>query len=163
MVAAGGTLVEYVGSTMHPRRADLARGVISGCVPFNTLRLRKRLAQMLKVDQTLAESASAPQVHHSTINAVLRPIAPAAKPTGDARGRRIKYGSSGLCPNGLRRSYRTCPAPGTSYGLGLWYGLPVKWAALAWGRRSPQCQRGYRKYGTGLWKSYGPLSRPPLY
>ena len=80
MVAAGGPLVEYLGNTMHPRHLDLARRVISGCPPFDTLRLRKRLAWMLKVDEDLAESASAPQVHHRTINAVLRPIAPCLSP-----------------------------------------------------------------------------------
>ena len=76
MVAAWGPLVEYLGNTMHPRHTDPARRVISGCAPFDTLRLRKRLARVLKVDETLAELASAPQVHHSTINAVLHPIAP---------------------------------------------------------------------------------------
>ena len=76
MVAAGGPLVEHLGSTMHPRHLDLARRVISGCAPFDTLQLRKRLARNLKVHNTLAESASAPQVHHSTANAALRPIAP---------------------------------------------------------------------------------------
>ena len=76
MVAAGGPLVEYLGSTMHPHHLDLASRVISGCAPFDTLRLWKRLARMLKVDETLAESVSAPQVHHSTVNAVLHPIAP---------------------------------------------------------------------------------------
>ena len=76
MVAAGGPLVEYLGCTMHPRHADLARSVISGRAPLDTLRLRKRLARMLKVDETPAESANAPQVYHSTINAVLRPICP---------------------------------------------------------------------------------------
>ena len=80
MVAAGGPLVEYLGSTMHPRHLDLARRVIPGCAPFGTLRLRKRLAQILKVDDTLAESASAPHVHHSTANAALRPIAPFLSP-----------------------------------------------------------------------------------
>ena len=80
MVAAGGPLVEYLGSTMHPRHLDLARRVISGCAPFDTLRPRKRLARILKVDDTLAESASAPQVHHSTANAALRPIAPFLSP-----------------------------------------------------------------------------------
>ena len=80
MVAAGGPLVEYLGNTMHPRHLDLARRVIPGCAPFDTLRLRKRLAQILKVDDTLAESASAPQVHHSTANAALRPIAPFLSP-----------------------------------------------------------------------------------
>ena len=80
MVAAGGPLVEYLGSTMHPRHLDLARWVISGCAPFDTLRLRKRLARILKVDDALAESASAPQVHHSTANAALRPIAPFLSP-----------------------------------------------------------------------------------
>ena len=80
MVAAGGPLVEYLGSTMHPRHLDLARRVISGCAPFDTLRLWKRLARILNVDDTLAESASAPQVHHSTSNAALRPIAPFLSP-----------------------------------------------------------------------------------
>ena len=80
MVVAGGPLVEYLGSTMHPRHLDLARRVISVCAPFDTLRLRKRLARILKVDDTLAESASAPQVHHSTVNAALRPIAPFLSP-----------------------------------------------------------------------------------
>ena len=80
MVAAGGPLVEYLGSTMHPRHLDLARRVIPGCAPFDTLRLRKRLARILKVDDTLAESASAPQVHHSTANAALRPVAPFLSP-----------------------------------------------------------------------------------
>ena len=80
MVAAGGPLVEYLGSTMHPRHLDLARRVISGWAPFDTLRLRKRLARILKVDDALAESASAPQVHHSTANAALRPIAPFLSP-----------------------------------------------------------------------------------
>ena len=80
MVAAGGPLVEYLGSTMHPRHLDLARRVISGCAPFDTLRLRKRLARILKVDDALAESASAPQVHHSTANAAIRPIAPFLSP-----------------------------------------------------------------------------------
>ena len=37
MVAAGGPLVQYLGSTMHPRHLDLARRVISGCAPFDTL------------------------------------------------------------------------------------------------------------------------------
>ena len=32
------------------------------------------------MDDTLAESASAPQVHHSTANAALRPIAPFLSP-----------------------------------------------------------------------------------
>ena len=76
MVAAAGPLVEYLGSTMHPRHLDLARWVISGCAPFDTLRLRRRLARILKVDDALAESPSAPQVHHSTANAALHPIAP---------------------------------------------------------------------------------------
>ena len=80
MVAAGGPLVEYLGNTMHLRHLDLARRVISGCAPFDTLRLRKRLARILKVDDALAESASAPQVHHSTANAALRPIAPFLSP-----------------------------------------------------------------------------------
>ena len=80
MVAAGGPLVKYLGNTMHPRHLDLARRVISGCAPFDTLRLRKRLARILKVDDALAESASAPQVHHSTANAALRPIAPFLSP-----------------------------------------------------------------------------------
>ena len=80
MVAAGGPLVEYLGNTMHSRHTDLARRVISGCGPFDTLRLRKRRAWMMKVDETLAESASAPQVHHNTINAALRPIAPCLSP-----------------------------------------------------------------------------------
>ena len=80
MVAARGPLVEYLGSTMHPRHADLARRVISGCAPFDTLRLRKHLARMMKVDETPAESASAPQVHQSTINTVLCPIAPCLSP-----------------------------------------------------------------------------------
>ena len=80
MVAAGGPLVDYLGSTMHPRHLDLARRVIPGYAPSDTLRLRKRLARILKVDDTLAESASAPQVHHSTANAALRPIAPFLSP-----------------------------------------------------------------------------------
>ena len=80
MVAAGGALVEYLGNTMHPRHSDLARRVISRCAPFDTLRPRKRLARMLKVDETLAESASAPQVHQSTVNAVLFPIAQCLSP-----------------------------------------------------------------------------------
>ena len=68
MVAAGGSLVEYLGNTMHPRHSDLARRVAFGCALFDTLRPRKCLVRMLKVDENLAESASAPQVHHSTIN-----------------------------------------------------------------------------------------------
>ena len=80
ILAAGGPLVEYLGSTMHPCHLHLARRVISGCALFDTLRLRKRLVRMLKVDETLAESASAPQLHHSTVNAVLRPIAPFLSP-----------------------------------------------------------------------------------
>ena len=89
MVATGGPLVEYLGSTMHPRHLDLARRVISGCAPFDTLRLRKRLARILKVDDALAESASAPQVHHSTANAALRPIAPFLSPGCQANWGRL--------------------------------------------------------------------------
>ena len=89
MVAAGGPLVEYLGSTMHPRHLELARRVISGCAPFDTLRLRKRLARILKVDDALAESASAPQVHHSTANAALRPIAPFLSPGCQANWGRL--------------------------------------------------------------------------
>ena len=101
MVAAGGPPVHYVGSTMHPRHADLARRVILGSAPFDTLRPRKRPARMLKVQETLAESASAPQVHHTTINVVLRPVAPCLSP-----GRQADWGRwgakdpirfSGLC------------------------------------------------------------------
>ena len=84
MVAAGGPLVEYLGSAMHPRHLDLAGRVISGCAAFHTLQLRKRLARILKVHDTLAESASAPQVHHSTANAALRPIAPFLSPSCQA-------------------------------------------------------------------------------
>ena len=80
MVAAGLPLVEYLGSTMHPRHLDLARQVISGCAPFDTLRLQKRRARILKVDDALAESAGAPQVRHSFTNAVLPPIAPFLPP-----------------------------------------------------------------------------------
>ena len=84
MVVAWAPLVEYPGNTMHPLHSDLARRVISGCATFDTLRLRKRLAWMLKVYETLAESASARQVHHCTINAVLRPIAPCLSPACQA-------------------------------------------------------------------------------
>ena len=52
-------------------------------------RLRKRLAQILKVDETLADSASAPQVHHSTINEVLRPIALCLSPGRQADWERL--------------------------------------------------------------------------
>ena len=61
---------------MFSRHADLARRLISGCAPFHTLRLRKRLARMHKRDETLAELASVPQIHHSTVNAALEPIDP---------------------------------------------------------------------------------------
>ena len=84
MVAAGGPVVGYLGSTVPPRHADLACRVILGCAPFDSLRLRKRLARMLKVDETLAKSASAPQVHHNTVNVVLRPIAPYLSPSCQA-------------------------------------------------------------------------------
>ena len=80
MVAAGGPLVEYLGCTMHPRHLDLACWVISRCAPFDTLRLPKRLARVLKVDHTLPQSASAPKVHHSTAIAALRLIAPFLSP-----------------------------------------------------------------------------------
>ena len=50
MVAAGGGLVENLSTwgIPYPRHTDLARRVISGCTPFDTLRLR--LARMLMVD-----------------------------------------------------------------------------------------------------------------
>ena len=120
MVAAGGPLVEYLGITMHPRHLDLARRVIPGCAPFDTLRLRKLLAEIMKVDDTLAESASAPQVHHSTANAALGPIAPFLSP-----GCQADWGPA----------YPTYPARGTNFGPGLWCWPPVKWEAPARGYR----------------------------
>ena len=85
MVAAAGPLVQYRGNTMHPRHSDLARKAISVCAPLDTLRPRKFLARMLKADETVAQLASAPQVHHSTINAVLRPVAPCLSPSRPSR------------------------------------------------------------------------------
>ena len=76
MVAAGGPLVEYVGSTMHPRHADLARGVISGCAPFNTLRLRKRLVWMVKVKNPgrVSRCATGPSQHDQRGTASHSPV-----------------------------------------------------------------------------------------
>ena len=128
MVAARGLLVVYLGSTMHPRHLDLARRVISGCAPFDILRLRKHLARIVKVDDALAESASAPQVHHSTVNAVLRATAPFLSPGCQADWGRL----------GAKDQVRIIPALSKGpvevlhhmFGTGneLWPGLMV-WAS----------------------------------
>ena len=55
MMASGGPLVEYLGSTMHPFHLDLALRVILGCAPVDTLRLQEHFGQILKVDDALAE------------------------------------------------------------------------------------------------------------
>ena len=80
MIAARGPLIVYLGSTMHPPHLVFARWIISGCGPMDTLRLRKRLARILKVEDALAESASAVQLHRSTLTALLRLIAPFLPP-----------------------------------------------------------------------------------
>ena len=113
---------------MHPRHLDLACWVISGCAPFETVRLRKRLARMLKVDETLAESASAPQVHHSAVNAVLRPIAPFLSPGCQAHWRRLGAKDQVRILWDLPKRLVEVPHHISGTGNVLWVGLMV-WAS----------------------------------
>ena len=139
MVAAGGPFVEYLMNTMHPLHLDLARRVISGCAPFDTLGLRKCLARILKVDNTLAESASAPQEHHSTDNAALRPIAPFLSPGCQADSGRM--GAKDQVPifwDLPKRPVEVLPhmsGTGNELWTGLWCGPLGSWAAPARGYR----------------------------
>ena len=167
MVAAAGPLVQYLGSTMRPRHLDLARRFIPGCAPVDTLRLRKRLAQILKVDDTLAESASAPQVHHSMANAALCPIAPVLSP-----GCQADWGRLGAKDQvQILWALPKLPTEVLPHISGMWNEL---WAGLmVWASRQVAgasavvlvtlLPGGYLKSRTGPWTSSGARLRLPLY
>ena len=151
---------------MHPRHTDLARRFISGCAPFDTLRLRKRLARMLKVDKTPADLASAPQVHHSTINAVLRPIAACLSPGCQTEWGRLAQGSSTALVAPAQTTYGG-PASHVRHQARVKVWLMV-WASQQVGSASvgvpvTPLPKGLRKYVIGPRKFYGELSRPPPY
>ena len=58
--------------------------------PFRHSAAAETLGADAELDETLAESASAPQVHHSTVNAVLCPIAPFLSPGCQADWGRLR-------------------------------------------------------------------------
>ena len=68
----GGVLGDQSASEAHRPGAPGNLGVHPVC----TLKLRKRLAPLLKVHKAMAELASALQVHHSTVRAAPQCIAP---------------------------------------------------------------------------------------